>query len=784
MRPIPRAGSPEVSLPLRLTPLVGGIHPPGEKALSADAPIVDAGLPERLVLPLAQHLGAAAEPCVEPGTRVRRGETVARGPGVVSADVHASTSGTVVAVEDAPVPHPSGLSAPCVILAPDGDDAAVATRPDPQWRTRERGDLLERVRAAGIAGLGGAGFPTAVKLGARAPIDTLVLNGAECEPYITADDRLLREAAADVIAGVDVLLHLLGATRCLFAVEDNKPEAAAALRAALDDLDAPTREAIALVVIPTAYPSGGERQLIQILTGHEVPAGGLPADLGIVCHNPGTAVAVHRAVAHGEALTARVTTLTGRALARPGNRRVRLGTPFAHLLAEAGVDPDALDRLIMGGPMMGFAVDDPAVPVVKTTNCVLAATRAELPPPPPAQACIRCGLCADACPASLLPQQLHWYAQAKDFDALRSHHLDDCIECGACAWVCPSHIPLVQSYRFAKGEIRAQEAEARRAAIARERFEFRQARVEAEAAERAERRRARAEAARQRTAPGAGAPAATDAAAARLRTLEERLGKTRDQLEAARDAGDTARADRLATKLADLERKVEAARGAGATPTPAATGTPPAAAAEARLRTLRDRREKQRAALAEAEAAGDETRAGKLREKLADLDRKITDAEDTAHAPAADEGAPRAPTTAQRRAQLATLQQRRPALAERLDAAPDEAARARDAARLADLDARIADLEAALAAVDSPSVPATAPSEPAGEAPAAGADRDAAAKARARADQARRALAALEAAGDAAPAKLEAMRASLAKLEAQAAQADDAAARAADGEAR
>jgi electron transport complex protein RnfC len=544
-------------------PLPGGITPPEEKALSSGSPIRPGPLPAELVLPLVQHLGAPAEPCVAPGDRVLGGQTLARPDGPVSAAVHAPTSGRVVAVEPRPVPHPSGLTAPCVVLEVDGDDRFVDPSPLADWRDASPEALLEAVAAAGVAGLGGAGFPTAVKAtpGGAGRIDTLVLDAAECEPYITADDRLLRERAGEVLAGVAVLARLLRPERILIGIEDNKPEAIEALRAAAGDVDpgAP----LTCVVVPTRYPSGGERQLVELLTGREVPAGGLPADVGVLCQNVATAAAVHRAVEQGEPLVSRITTVTGRAVARPGNVEVRFGTPFAGVLDDAGLDASALDRLIMGGPMMGFTIDDPSVPVVKTTNCLLAATAAELPPAPPARPCIRCGFCADVCPASLLPQQLYWHARAREFDAARELGLADCIECGACAWVCPSAIPLVQYYRFAKGELRAAEREREKAEHARERFEARQARQAREAAERAERRRARRagrqapgkDAATEAPAPEADVrerrAAAVEAAVARARARRERGAETATLYGAAED-GELAR---LGAELADARRR-------------------------------------------------------------------------------------------------------------------------------------------------------------------------------------------------------------------------------------
>jgi electron transport complex protein RnfC len=303
--------------------------------------------------------------------------------------------------------------------------------------------------------------------------------------------------AHQIIEGAEILAHMVGAETVLLAVEDNKPEAAEAMRHAAEALDSAE-----VVTFPTKYPSGGEKQLIEILLNAQVPSGGIPADIGVLCQNPSTAIAVRDALIDGKPVTHRVTTVTGMSLKDPGNRRVMLGTPIKELLDTAGFNAESADRVIHGGPMMGFAVTDLDMPVVKITNCVLAPTRSEIPPPQPQQACIRCGMCAEACPASLLPQQLYWYARAKDQDQLERHNLMDCIECGACAYVCPSHIPLVQYYRSAKGSLREAAKEKVRSDNSRTRFEARQERLEREAAAREAKRAARKAAAEARAQAG------------------------------------------------------------------------------------------------------------------------------------------------------------------------------------------------------------------------------------------------------------------------------------------
>ncbi len=504
----------------------GGIHPPENKHQSTQRGLQASTLPQRLILPLQQHIGSPAQTRVQPGDQVHKGDCLAEALGTLGVPVHAPTSGRIEAITKEPVPHPSGLLDWCISLIPDGEDRWGERRPMPDYHERDRQDVLAHIRDCGIVGLGGAGFPTSIKLKppGRDKVDTLILNGAECEPYITADDTLMRHRAAEVISGMEIMAWILEPQRCVIGIEDNKPEAIAALREAVGD----TR--IEVVVIPTKYPSGGEKQLIQILTGLEVPYSGIPADIGVMCQNVGTAVAVSRAIHQGEPLISRITTITGEAVAEPANYEVLLGTPVSHLLAQAGLDPHRLERLVLGGPMMGYTLQTDQVPVVKTTNCVIAAARGELDQPPPEQPCIRCGACSDACPMELLPQQLFWHAKAEEFDKAEHLNLFDCIECGVCSYVCPSSIPLVQYYRFAKGEIRTQRVEQLKSDQARQRFEARQARLEREQAEKEAKRKARAQAAAEAQAKKAEAGADSgdserDAKAAAVQAALARKGQ-------------------------------------------------------------------------------------------------------------------------------------------------------------------------------------------------------------------------------------------------------------------
>lgn len=551
----------DLSRELKINDFHGGIHPPENKHQSTGEPIGAIPLAEDLIVPLNQHIGATAIPLVKLGDQVLKGQKIAEADGPVSCPVHAPSSGQVVAIEPMAVPHPSGMVADCIQIRTDGRDAWCALTPLADYQSRDSGELLEKIRDCGIAGMGGAGFPTAVKLNPRggAEIDTLIINGTECEPYITADDMLMREHADEIIGGVEILAHLLDQPeRVLIGIEDNKPEAIAAMKQAAEG----TR--FHVVVFPTKYPSGGEKQLIQILTGREVPNEGLPANVGIVCQNVGTARAVYRAIHVGEPLISRVTTVVGEALSHQRNVEVPLGTPIRHILKAHGLDQKKLQRIVIGGPMMGYTIEDDNAPVVKTTNCILAPSNKELPPPPPAQACIRCGLCAEVCPASLLPQQLYWYARAEDREKLQAYNLFDCIECGACSYVCPSSIPLVQYYRAAKGDIREAREEKEKADRARERFEYRKLRMEKaeqeKEAKRLERKKA-AEEARKLREQNTDAPEAeaarqeADVVAAALARVKAKQASPEQALARAQRTLTSAehRVERMQQKLAEAE---------------------------------------------------------------------------------------------------------------------------------------------------------------------------------------------------------------------------------------
>ncbi len=458
----------------------GGVHPAENKKQSNKADLVRASIPAEIILPLKQHIGKAGNLLVSVGEHVLKGQALTQSETGFTVPVHAPTSGTITAIEPRTVAHPSGLSELCAVITPDGQDTWCEKSPIADYTQESADALIDIIRLAGISGMGGAGFPTAKKIQSGiARTEILIVNAAECEPYITADDKLMQEHAEELIQGIEIVEHILKPKLTIIGIEDNKPDAIKALESAALNKD------IVIRVIPTKYPSGGEKQLIKILTNKEVPSGSIPADIGILVQNVGSLYSIKRAIIDGEPMIERVVTLTGKTFKQPRNVWALLGTPVQALLDEFGYKADKkLQRLIMGGPMMGFTLPHSQVPITKTANCILAPTRHEISAHQYEMECIRCGQCAEACPASLLPQQLQWHAKAEEYDKLEELNLKDCIECGACAFVCPSEIPLVQYYRQAKAEIRTRTQEAEAAERAKLRFEEKKARMEREKAER------------------------------------------------------------------------------------------------------------------------------------------------------------------------------------------------------------------------------------------------------------------------------------------------------------
>ncbi len=464
--------------------LHGGLRLQAHKKMSTGEPIQQVPVPAQLVLPIAQHAGDPAHPVVGIGEHVLKGQLIAELDGTLGAPVHASSSGTIVAIEPWPVSRRHGENAPCIVIECDGQDTAIqSTAASVQFDAMSPEALLKEILQGGIVGLGGAVFPTAQKLmqANSCDIDYLILNGVECEPYISCDDVLMREHAHALIGGAKILMHALQLNSCYIAIESDKPEAIQCLGGALGDLD---DNRIVLKQVPTIYPSGGEDQLVQLVTNREVPSGGLPSDAGCLVQNVGTAVAIYNWITDREPLISRITTVTGDGVARPMNVEARLGTTVADIVNFAGGYTDRAKQLVIGGLMTGKSVTSDRVPLVKATNCILVLS--ETPAAGLEMPCIRCGDCAAVCPIQLLPQQLYWYACADDEDKMRSYGLTDCIECGCCDLVCPSHIPLTADFRMAKARIREQEDGKARADRARVRFEARNQRLEQEQQDRDE----------------------------------------------------------------------------------------------------------------------------------------------------------------------------------------------------------------------------------------------------------------------------------------------------------
>jgi electron transport complex protein RnfC len=468
--------------------LRGGVHAEEHKAETSALPIVsDFPLPKKLFIPLQQHVGKPAEPLIMVGDKVLKGQLLAYSQGLISAPVHAPSSGTIVDVNDYPAPHPSALPIRMIVLETDGKDEWIKTQTvdDPFQLSPE--EISLRVGAAGIVGLGGATFPTAVKLnmGRENQVDTLIINGSECEPYLCCDDRLMQERADRIIDGVRLMLHGMETKHAVVAIEDNKPQAFAAMQAAAEAF--PTVE---VRQIPTRYPMGWDRQLIRFITGKEVPAGCRSSEVGVTIHNVGTAYAVHKAIRYGQPLLNRVVTVAGGAVKRPMNVEVPFGTLISELFDFCEVDLSETARIVMGGPMMGDSLPHTAVPTVKATSGILAMTQNELKSGEE-QPCIRCASCVSVCPAGLRPLDMANNIRVNQLDAAVDLGLKDCISCGCCSYICPSNIPLVQYFKYASGEVVARQQAQHKSEQTKKLIEARNARMERIAQQQREEEQAR-----------------------------------------------------------------------------------------------------------------------------------------------------------------------------------------------------------------------------------------------------------------------------------------------------
>ncbi|GFO72158.1 electron transport complex protein RnfC [Bathymodiolus japonicus methanotrophic gill symbiont] len=450
----------------------GGIALEGHKQVTE---ISEPTLPPELIYPLLQRSDNYAQPIVGPGQRVLKGQIIATPQSPFATPIHAASSGIVKAIASRIIAHPSGLEDTCIIIETDGMDEANPLTPCLDYKLETPDELRNKVAQAGIVGLGGAAFPTAEKLATGQSIHTLVINGAECEPYISCDASLMQAHAEQVIQGALIIQYILQAKRCMIAIENTPP----AVRQAL--LEAASRQGIQIATVPAIYPTGGEKQLINVLTGQKIPANALPSEHGIVCQNVGTAYAVYQAICLGLVLIERIITVTGAGIKQAKNIRARIGTPIKHLIEQCnGYNPN-VQRLIMGGPMMGIALSTDDIAVTKTTNCLLAMTTSELVQSQAPMPCIRCGDCASVCPVEILPQQLYWYSRSRQLEQCQDHQLFDCIECGCCDIVCPSHIPLVQFFRSAKGELIIKDQQSTQTSLAKKRYQNQQQRRAKEA---------------------------------------------------------------------------------------------------------------------------------------------------------------------------------------------------------------------------------------------------------------------------------------------------------------
>jgi electron transport complex protein RnfC len=434
----------------------GGIHPHYFKDMTSGSAIRSIPTPDHLFVPMQQHLGAAAKVIVKQGDQVKRNQLIGEQNGNISAPVHAPVAGKIAALVT--VPTAAGRLSPGVIIEPDGSEEVEFYEPFKEWQGASEKAMIARIKEAGVVGMGGAGFPTGVKMSPPPgkKIDTLIINGAECEPYLTADHRMMVEHAQEIHIGIEILRNILGARTVRIAIEDNKPDAIRTMEAALAKMTGD----VGISVLQTSYPQGAEKQQIYSVTGRQVPRGGLPMDVGCVVENISTAFAVYEAVMKGQPLTYRAVTVTGDAIENPSNLWVPCGTHYHTLIgACGGLIGGHATKVISGGPMMGFTVSDLDIPTTKTSSGLLCLTQARVSNYT-SQACISCGRCVEACPMRLIPSELSQFVEAEDVASAEKIGLMDCVECGSCAYVCPAHRPLVHHFRRGKAVVVAKRATA------------------------------------------------------------------------------------------------------------------------------------------------------------------------------------------------------------------------------------------------------------------------------------------------------------------------------------
>lgn len=436
--------------PNHLYSFKGGLILKHHKHDTLDKPMAVATLPDKLYLSLRINRGNIAKAIVNIGDKVLKGQVIAKPDTANGSYIHASSSGVVSNITECETASPDADIATVIEITTDKKDQwiDIEKRKDIKILTAE--EIKTAIKNAGLVGMGGAGFPTHLKYNAK-DISTLIVNGAECEPYISCDQQLMKDCPQDLLDGIALLLKASGASQAIFALEDQ----VGGIKSALEKLIKKDNISnISVIKVPTVYPAGGEKQLIKVLTGLEVPSGGLPLHLGIIVQNVGTIKALYDYVYAGTPLIERVITVAGDGVKQPQNFKALIGTPLKHLLKLAKFDKKKTKKLIIGGPMMGYAMPDSDIGIDKTSNCILALSEKVTKRYSDTFPCIRCGECVNVCPANLLPQQLHWYIRGENLEKARQHHVFDCIECGACAWVCPSQIKLVDFYRYAKSELK------------------------------------------------------------------------------------------------------------------------------------------------------------------------------------------------------------------------------------------------------------------------------------------------------------------------------------------